>query len=356
MHFFNIDLHISVIADMKQIFTNLGHNVTDKSLSDHTWVFNRKKDSIPMLDNDRWLFLSPADMSDKFYKLYREELNEYDAFIVTYPPTFSLLYKYFDKPIIINSPIRYEWPFSFNKTYWEQFNTFLRKGYDDKKIILIANNLYDKYYMELFIKRPVIHIPSICDYIDSEYIGSNNKFLYYSKDKIFAINNSQICYKNDILKEYQYNDLLKFKGIIHFPYQVSYMSIFEQYNLNIPLILPTQKFLLNIYKDKKYSVLQEMSWNRYLNQESYSYISCDATLDPNNYNSLESIEHWIQYADYYNSDWMPYITYFDSFEELNSIVNTLNCLEISNKMKNFNKTRKQKIYQLWSSILSNLQK
>lgn len=355
MHFFNIDLHISIIADMKNIFHDLGHEITDKSLSDHTWVFNRKKDSIPMLDNGRWMSLTPSQMSDEFYSIYKNELNNYDAFIVTYPPTFSLLYKHFNKPIIINNPIRYEWPYSFHKKYWQEFNNFLREGYDKKQIILIANNLYDKYYMELFIDRPVEFIPSICNYYtDGGYEGTNNSFIYYSRDKINEIINPNILYKNDLFKTHTHYDLIKFKGIIHIPYQISYMSIFEQYTYNIPLIIPTKKLLMNIYKDKKYNVLKEVSWNNYFDQNSSSYIECNCEQDPNNYESLESMEYWINYADFYDETWMPHITYFDSFDELNYLVDKLDTDTISKKMKEFNKIRKNKIHSMWSSILEKI--
>jgi len=35
MKFFNIDLHISVIADLRRIFNDLGHEVDDWTLSEH---------------------------------------------------------------------------------------------------------------------------------------------------------------------------------------------------------------------------------------------------------------------------------------------------------------------------------
>jgi hypothetical protein len=355
MLFFNIDLHISIIADMKKIFTDLGHKVDDKSLSDHTWVFNRKKDSVPMLDNGRWMSLSPEDMANEFYITYKDQLKDYDCFITTYPPTFSLLYKYFDKPIIINNPIRYEWPFSFHKKYWEEFNSYLRKGYDEKRIILIANNLYDKYYMELFIERPILFIPSICDYYpNGEYVDNNNKFLYYSRDKIFEINNPNIVHKNDILKTHTHYDLLNFKGITHIPYQISYMSVFEQYNYNIPLIFPTREFLLDIYKTNKYNVLKEVSWNNYFSQEPRSRIPCNNRFDPNNYECLDSVSHWLQYADFYDREWMPHISYFNSFDELNNMLNSLDTKTISKNMQEFNKTKKEKVYSMWRSVLEQL--
>lgn len=356
MNFYNIDLHISIIADMKKIFNDLGHKIDDKSLSDHTWVFNRKKDSVPMLDDGRWMSLSPDSMSKEFYSLYKNIIDKYDAFIVTYPPTFSLLYKYFNKPIIINNPIRYEYPFSFNSNYWNKFNEYLRDGYDNKKIILVANNIYDQHYMQFFIKRPVFFIPSICNYYpNGNYIGDKKEYLYYSRDKIKEINHQNIIYKNDILKQHTHYDLINFKGIVHIPYQISYMSIFEQYTYNIPLLLPTKKFLLNIYQNKKYNVLKEVSWNNYFNQASKSYIDCDCTHDPNNYNNIESVKFWLDKADFYDTEWMPFISYFDSFDELNEIIYNLDTYNISIKMREFNIIRQQKIYSMWKSLLESLQ-
>ena len=353
MKFFNIDLHISIIADMKKIFTELGNEVFDLSLSDHTWVFNRKKDSVPMLDNGRWMSLLPSQFSNEFYNSYKNKLNDIDAFIVTYPPTFALLYKHFNKPIIINNPIRYEWPFSFRPKDWEDFNIFLREGVDNGTIFLVANNLYDKYYMEDFIERKVEHIPSICDYYDSYYEPNDNNFIYYSRNKIAEIKNPRIKYKDDIFKSHKHSDLVKFKGIIHIPYQISYMSIFEQYTSNIPLFFPTKEFLLKILKENKYSVLKEVSWNNYFNTSDKSYIPYKGKYDPNDYNNINSVEHWLKYSDFYDEEWMPYITYFNSFEELNKLVDEVSVVDISNKMKIFNESRKDKIYKKWDSLIKN---
>lgn len=353
MNFFNIDLHISIIADMKKIFTELGHQVQDLSLSEHTWVFNRKKDSVPMLDNGRWMHLSPKQFSEEFHFYYKDQLNSVDAFIVTYPPTFSLLYEKFEKPIIINNPIRYEWPFSFRKEDWNLFNEFLRKGVDSGKIILVANNLYDKYYMEHFIEREVQHIPSICDYYNSYYEPNDNYFIYYSRDKISEIKGDKIKHKDEIFKSHTHNDLIKFKGIIHIPYQISYMSIFEQYTSNIPLFFPTKEFLMDIYKEKKYSVLKEVSWNNYFGLANKSFIDYKEKFDPNDYNNLDAVEHWLQFSDFYDQNWMPYITYFSSFDELNKLVETVDVHKISNQMKEFNMKRKSKIYEMWNQLIKN---
>lgn len=353
MKFFNIDLHISIIADMKKIFTDLGHDVTDKSLSEHTWVFNRKKDSIPMLDNGKWRNLSPSQYSDIFYNEYKHDMDDYDGFIVTYPPPFSLLYRKFDKPIIINNPIRYEWPFSFNSEYWKEFNDFLREGVDNNKIFLVANNMYDKLYMEGFIERPVEFIPSICDYYKQYYKPERNDFIYYYKGNLKELNHPLIKHKDSIFKTHRHEDLLKFKGIIHIPYQISYMSIFEQYTSNVPIFVPSKDFLIELYQ-KGYSVLNEMSWNKYSNRPPRSFIGFNGEYDPNDYSDIDSVKHWVQFSDFYDDEWMPYIIKYDSFNHLKMLVETVNTNEISDKMSKFNKERQRLIYDKWNNLLNKI--
>lgn len=354
LNFFNIDLHISIIADMRKIFTELGHNVTDWSLSDHTWVFNRERANIPMLDNDRWRTLSPQKMSTEFYQTYKDEMEQYDAFIVTYPPPFALLYKHFDKPIIINNPIRYEWPFSFRKEDWLYFNDFLRDGVDNKQIILVANNLFDKKYMEDFIEREVQHIPSLCDYYGEFYNPVKNDFLYYSKGKINEITDKNILYKGDIYENHRHKDLTEYKGLIHFPYQVSYMSIFEQYTANIPLFVPDIDMLIDLYKKGYPGILKEVSWNNLFGTSNRSFIPYKGKYDPNDYLNYNAVYEWLKLSDFYDKEYMPHVQQFSTFDELNSMVKNIDLTDISNKMKIDNVAKKEQIYKMWNNLINNI--
>ena len=351
MKFYNIDMHISVIADMKKIFESLGHEVDDVSLSDHTWVFNRKKDSIPLLDNGNWMRLSADDMSDQFYDRYKDELNNYDAFIVTYPPPFSLLYKKFDKPIIINVPIRYEWPFSFRADDWRKFNDFLKNGVDEGRIILVANNLTDKIYTEAYLDREVKHIPSFCDYFPEEYTGNKKDFLYYSKQKMFELDSIGVKYKPDVLQNHSYEDLLAYRGIVHIPYACSYMSIFEQYAANVPLFVPDIDLLCKLYLEGR--AFSEILFSKMYNTMS-QVTPRDTSFDPNNYTSMSVIKKLAEGSDFYDPDWMPSVTQFSSFDHLNEILLSCDTKKISDKMKENNKKRKSKIYAEWDSIIKSI--
>ena len=91
MKFFNLDCHVSVIADIKKILESLGHEVVSYSISGHNWVFNRQPTKVDIINPNNWRQLD-EDMCDSFYERYKNELSEYDGFICTYPLTFSLLY------------------------------------------------------------------------------------------------------------------------------------------------------------------------------------------------------------------------------------------------------------------------
>ena len=124
MKFFNLDLHISVIADIKNIFLDLGHEVDNWTLSGHSWVFGKERDTVEHVNEKTWRNITP-DMCDKFYNTYKHQLDQYDGFIVTHTPCFSMLYEKFDKPIITVASTRYEDPFSNKMVEWIKFNSCL---------------------------------------------------------------------------------------------------------------------------------------------------------------------------------------------------------------------------------------
>jgi hypothetical protein len=346
---FNLDCHVSVIADLKQIFEKFGHEVTSWSISGHNWVFNRRPKQVEIVNQNTWMSLND-EMCDKFYERYKDELSQYDAFLCTYPITFSMLYDKFNKPIILHIPIRYEVPFQNDKIKWERFNEYLRKRIDKGIIIPVANSEYDKEYFEFFVGRECQLIPSICNYTGSNWNPTNDKFLYSSRLKLPL--NTDLIVDKDSLGKYKWQDLAAYKGLIVVPYTCSTMSIFEHYNANIPLFFPSKAFMMELYKSHGDSVLSEISWNRIFSLPPNSIIDCDFDKDPNRYDNAEIMSEWISLSDFYNQEWMPHIVYFDSLQDLSNKLSTTNLFEVSNKMKKFNIRMTEIIYTLWINILN----
>jgi len=358
--FFNIDLHIAVIADIKKIFNDLGHQVDDWTLSGHSWAFGRERDKVDIIDHTNWQNLD-KNMCDAFYERYKDELSHYDGFICTYAPSFCLLYEKFKKSIITVAPIRYETPFWNDKQKWLWLNNYLQKGIDSNLIIPIANSKLDKKYCEIHTDREWKHIPSLCEYTNSSYDPRQNIFIYSSLFPMQTMHyDVMIEEKRKVLKPgYDWQDIAEFKGIIHIPYNGSLMSIFEQYTANIPLFFPSYEFMLKLRKSfGPRGVLNQLSWREVYGLSSGKIIEYDdnnKTIgDINNYGNIEDEKEWIKLSDFYDQEWMPYVQYFDSFQHLSYILRALDTDDISRKMSDFNKTRKQKIYDLWKEVLRDL--
>jgi hypothetical protein len=262
MRWFCIDQHISVIADLKNIFARLGHTIDDICLSGHASIMGRKRDSVPMLDGDKWCGFVQQKKWDEFFNLYPDLDEKYDGFICCYPPIFSYLYKRYKKPIIIDIPIRYEYPCQSDAEDWLDFNAYLQEGVDSKRIYLVANSLYDKEYTKMFLQRPVEYIPSLCLYTGMKYTGKRNQFLYRSAKPFAEFEGTNFKWKNNELPfGHPWQAVAEYSGVVHFPYNVSTMSTFEEYSAGIPIFCPSLDFTLDLYKrGKAYRMLEQTSW------------------------------------------------------------------------------------------------
>jgi hypothetical protein len=352
MDIFAIDQHISVVADLKKIFGDFGHHVSDVCMSGHAAVMGRSRQSMPMLDGDGWCGFDERKDWIKFYNTYGRQLEKFDAFLACYPPIFAMLYRCTGKPVIIDIPIRYEYGVNNSAERWERWNDFLREGVDAGRVYLVANSEYDKRYTEAFLgKSCVTHIPNLCEYTGAQYKPTDERVLYYSTVPIKDLGPLYARKHDTLAFGHSWQDVASFRCIVHFPYQVSTMSIFEQYTSNIPLLFPTKRFLLELYQSG-YPVLEQVSWNATYKQDPGSKIAPIGDYpDPNDYADLESIAYWLQFADFYNAEWMQNLIYFDSFDDLNRRVVETDFQLVSDNMKLENAFRKDMVYAKWNKIL-----
>ena len=69
-------------------------------------------------------------------------------------------------------------------------------------------------------------------------------------------------------------------------------------------------------------------------------------LSPKNF-----FENWVEKADYYDTENMPYIQYFDSMDDLLNKINTVDYDDISYKMKEYNKEKYNIVTDSWNKLL-----
>lgn len=346
MKFFNIDLHISIIADIKTIFNNLGHTIDVNYLSGHSWVFNKPTCHDYVIKQNNWESLD-ENMCNLFYETHKDELAQYDGFIATYCPAMAMLYEKFNKPIIMVAGTRYEYPFTFDKRKWDMFNNFLNTN---NNVIILANNKFDSWYIEQFIDKKVMTIPSLCEYTNAKYNPTKNKSILYSrKHPIYHQN----IVNRDNMSHYTWDDLFTYDAMIHYPYNVSTMSIFEQYTANVPLFFPDKTYMMELFNSG--AVLNEMSFLQLSTSQTEFHSLADfKSVDPNNVKDVEMLKIALEYSDFYGDD-MQYITYFNNDEDLKEKLKNSDFNQISENMRNHNIIRRDKVYSQWDIILKSLE-
>jgi hypothetical protein len=85
---FNLDLHISVIEDLKYILKDIYNDkieITDWSLSGHSWIFNKNITNVKIINQNTWKDINENMIEDFIIEYYNflVELIFYMDLLVT---------------------------------------------------------------------------------------------------------------------------------------------------------------------------------------------------------------------------------------------------------------------------------
>lgn len=173
----------------------------------------------------------------------------------------------------------------------------------------------------------------------------------------------------DIYAHFEYSDLAAHPAIVILPYQVSFMSLFEFYRMQIPLFVPTPELLAKWHM--KHNMLNERTWMGVLGQpqaksilprhpalDKASFISGSTSSvplsDPNNEFSYEAVLEWVKLSDFYT--W-PHIQRFNTWNELFAMLgDTVKLGEMSKRMGEFNLREEKEIKAKWTLMLEKIQR
>tara|TARA_R110001592_G_scaffold325700_1_gene605920 strand:- start:3893 stop:4939 length:1047 start_codon:yes stop_codon:yes gene_type:complete len=348
MRFFAIDCHIG-INDIKSIFESLGHSLDVWSISRAAPLMGWEQREPDILNNKSWYKFN-HNMAYKFAERYKDVLETYDGFVCFYPTSFSLIYSFFNKPIIVQTPIRSDVPFHFSPEYSASFYNFLKANIEAGKIIPLANNRVDKEYNEILTDCSWKLIPSLCDYVSAKYKPSLNKHIYSTQNR-FELPKIKGLELASGYSGKSWEEIYSYKGIIHIPYHNSIMSCFEQYNAGMPLFFPSHSFLKELKFKFPDKIMNEMSWQQIDNQRPLQRqpFTNKSIPDIANWNSVESFEYWSSKCDWYDEEWMPGVNLYDSFEHLSEMID-----QGSYSQQTGLTERKNRILNLWKQILDQI--
>lgn len=325
------------------------------------------------------MFNLDSALIPKFYEAYKNDplMQSVDAFLCYDPPAICELYQPFNKSLIVIASNRY-YITRQTKERWKIWNENLVRYSSDPRNIVAANNRYDVEMIRYFTGLDAQLIPNFARYTRTTYHPSRRGFLLakrrvndnelnwwfinqFNEACKFLSSSAPAPELIEIAERYgtfRYSDLAAHRGIVHLPYQVSTMSIFEQYRMNIPLFFPSTELLLKWNIEHWVVNERTLPW-RVRDPRPFTsppHPSQQHVPSPNDNNDAAAMKYWLPFADYYN---LPHITYFNSTEHLAVLLQRLtleDLLSISQKMKVFNDQFREELLMKWTRVLQTVAK
>ena len=329
MKFLNLDVHISVAEDLAHIFETLGHEFARNSLSGHNWVNGAPEPRTKGVTRSNWRTIGPK-LVEKFYRKNKNRFSDIDAFVVSYPPAFALLFEPFEKPVISVTCTRFDYP-TFPQNY-DWLVEGMRRMHARGQLFSVANNLLDKWYNDNILGVPTLHISSLCGYLSqSERLSRpTRKFVTWTRHP-HTLTHDLIDPGFTISRRYDRGVVGSYSGVVHVPYNLSIMSAFEHYWQCIPMYFPTAKLQREWVEDPLVGGLQEVLFSS---------------------TALEFSSDLVGLADWYDSANFAGVRLFDSEKELHSMIETDDLAKISDEMFSHNVVRQREIYSRWEQVIA----
>ena len=375
----SIDFHIGPVRDVKDLMLRTDElrsvEVVDKSLSGHCHLVDTCAKDLRVVNQANGISLGdcPNELKWKFWKSYVSDawMGSFAGFLCEYSIALCEIYMAFGKPMILIAPTRYEVGRQ-GKGAWKRLNENLQAISLNPDNTLAANNLYDLEYLKHFTGIQNIKLlPSQCLYVNATYQPTKNEFLVgpsrLSKGAEAILHGEEGLFRylaacgprpvpnfvpiREIYTEYEFVDLARHPGILIMPYQVSIMSLFEYYAMNIPMFVPTLELLVKWQTE--HLIMDELSWNCVLSSCNKSSLipahpSSPHNLDPNDVLDPVTLRYWLKFADFYQ--W-PGIVYFRDWEDLVEKAMNTDLVEISAIMREYKRDETQKTLKMWQNIL-----
>ena len=392
------DFHISPIADIKHIVAGYGVSVIDKSLSGHCHLTGTCERDLKVINVQNGISLQPCPnrLRTAFYDTYRAdtEMATVDAFLCLHATALCELYLPFNRSLIVVASTRYEIG-RHDAESWRQWNDNLRRIASSPYNVIAANNRYDQEYIKYFTGiDDVLLLPNMCGYVAARYHPTRKEILiapargvngYLSKQLTHTLQtfNSQrpstvpaarggtpsvrggntstpllssplsLAHIRDLYPHFEYTDLAAHPALVILPYQVSFMSLFEFYRMEIPMFIPSPDLLTDWHI--AYGVMNERTWATVHGRPAAASVlprhpsSRALQSDPNNEMSRAAVREWVALADFYQ--W-PHIAQFASWEDLFRQLATADLAGVSGRMRAYNAEEGGRIRAGWEGVLA----
>ena len=371
---FGMDHHHAVLWDARKVLRPLGIYLDFYWLSDGRPPVNEAIPStVPSFQSSLDIYRSEPlkPLSNEFLDFFTKQ--SYDGILTSHSLVTSFRLKELGLPQYHINSTRFgnDWiqvP-SKHKMLVDALRTLLQTN----RLTIIHNNLGDKHYFHQYFPTPApqqeLSIPSLCEQ------GMRLRLKTPLKPKLLVWDTRQVLLqegKSPFMKElyakckgawgdsFESQAILMaeagsylpegylddYSAVVHIPYNVSTMSMFEQGRANIPIWVPSKRLLKQLWTDVQEP--NELSWTVFSPGSEAHASTMDDVRNP------EVVEHWVNTADFYNPDILPTALTFDSIEELLEKGFTTEYQSIINMSESSHQQRREGIAFAWEQVFRTL--
>eukprot|EP00658_Telonema_sp_P-2_P002063 TRINITY_DN10785_c0_g2_i1.p1 TRINITY_DN10785_c0_g2~~TRINITY_DN10785_c0_g2_i1.p1 ORF type:complete len:506 (+),score=34.67 TRINITY_DN10785_c0_g2_i1:878-2395(+) len=146
---------------------------------------------------------------------------------------------------------------------------------------------------------------------------------------------------------YETSDLVNHPCVVLLPYQISVISFFEFYRMNIPLFVPSKKLLISWHME------HNTLWERSYGHPAH-LMPAEETAMPDPYSDrLEDLEYWIGLSDWYQYE---HVIQFDSWTHMLDLYFSTDLSAIRFKMAEVNRRESDQLVHAWRAVLAKVKR
>jgi len=370
---FGMDHHHAVLWDAMQILRPLGIQVDFHWLCDGRPLVNEARATqLPGFASSLDLYKTPLDkpLTDEFCRYIREK--GYNGIITSHSLITCSRLAPLNLPMIHVNSTRFgnEWIQSPEKH--KALVQTIQDLLHENRLHIVHNNKGDASYFHQYFPNLLPHqeltIPSLCESLvrlrksgpatpklliwDTRQVLIQQEKSPFMKELFVKCKQAWgeavesqallLAQTKAYLPEGYLND---YSAVIHIPYNISTMSMFQQVRSNIPIWVPSKRLLAELWADSKEP--NELSWTVFSPGSERSASALDQVRDP------ATIQRWLDMADFYNPDVLPLVFEFDSIEELIQKGLSTDYQAAIDSAEATQQQRREEILFAWEQVLRN---
>jgi hypothetical protein len=335
LHILHLTFHKGCAQEIEAVAQVLGFKVETWFIPDLPPLF------LDGISRGNVLYNIGHERADRIWKLHKSTFEQFDGVMTsdTAPLARVFLQNGFKKPLIIWICNRFDYSDqeSLDCHFPDpEFYQLFHKAYRNKNVKVVAYNLFEHEYARqkgvdtgdrvITPCAPITKNLALGSSIPSTINKQETFFLPpYSNEVLFLKKCTEL--KIPVYRG-RYNgaaDLSDFKGIIHFPYAWSNLALFENISKGIPYFIPSLSFLKSLLQDDHY-------W--FVNHE-YSFK-----------------KECFNLSEWYQPGREEILTYFDSWEDLQHKINTVDFVALRSRIKKYAEAYRSSTLEKWSQLLN----